>query len=104
MQVTATILYSINSLIQKQVPGAKVSLFGSRATGTATEESDWDILILTNKPVTADIKKLVHDTLFPFSVEIGAFINTLTVHEDEWLHDPSYYTIRQTTKGVMLQA
>jgi len=36
-----TILSSIKSQVQAAVPDAKVSLFGSRAYGTPTEESDW---------------------------------------------------------------
>ncbi len=39
------VLSSIKSRIQQILPGAKVMLFGSRAYGTPTEESDWDILV-----------------------------------------------------------
>jgi predicted nucleotidyltransferase len=48
----SAILSSIANEVAKVLPEAKVSLFGSRATGTATSESDWDILILTQEPVT----------------------------------------------------
>ncbi len=42
-----SILSSIKVSVQQVVPGAKVLLFGSRAHGVTTEESDWDILVLT---------------------------------------------------------
>jgi hypothetical protein len=85
-------------------PGSKVLLFGSRAYGVPTEESDWDILILTEHPVNAAIKKEIHSNLFPLSVQIGAFINTLLVQEDDWLNNPSYYSLHQTINKGMVQA
>ncbi len=104
MAMPNKILSLIKSKVQAIVPGAKVLLFGSRAYGVPTKESDWDILILTERPVNSAIKKDIHTSLFPLSVEIGAFINTLTVHENEWLNNPSYYSLQQTTQRGMVQA
>ena len=78
-------------------------LFGSRAYGTPTDESDWDILILMPQPVNKTIRKKIHDAIFPISVQIGAFINTLIVQEDDWVNNPSYYSLRQTVTKGMLQ-
>ncbi len=96
------ILSQIKSNVLRVLPGAKVCLFGSRAYGVPHEESDWDILILSRQPVTAVVKKRVHDVLFPVRVNIGAFINTLMVEETEWNTNPSYCTIQQTVKGGMV--
>ena len=104
MVTSNEILSSIKSQVQAAVPGAKVLLFGSRAYGKPTEESDWDILILTEQPVNSAIKKNIHTRLFPLSVEIGAFINTVTVQENEWINNPSYYSLHQTIKRGMVQA
>jgi len=51
------ILVSIKSQVQQVLPDAEIVLFGSRANGLFTEESDWDILILSDKPVTKKINK-----------------------------------------------
>jgi uncharacterized protein len=96
------ILSSIKSQILKAAPGAKVMLFGSRAYGTPTEESDWDILILTPQPVNPALKRNIHDTLFPISLKIAAFINTITVQENEWHKNPSYYSLYQSVAGRMV--
>jgi uncharacterized protein len=101
---SGNILSSIKSRVQTVVPDAKVLLFGSRAYGTPTEESDWDILVLTSQPVNSAIKKDIHASLFPLSVEIGSFINTLAVQENEWMNNPSYYSLHQTVKRGMVQA
>ena len=97
------ILHSIKSQILKEVPGAKVMLFGSRAYGVPSQESDWDILILTKQPVNQKLKKNIHDVLFPISIKIAAFINTLTVQENEWHKNPSYYSLYQSLSGRMVE-
>jgi len=96
------ILSAIKAQVQQVLPGAKVLLFGSRAYGQPTDESDWDILILTANPVTAVIKQAIHNALFPLSVQTGAFINSLTVEENEWLNNPAYYSLQQTVTKEML--
>jgi len=98
------ILSSIKSQILSVVPDAKVLLFGSRAYGKPTKDSDWDILILTSQPVNSAVKKEIHRSIFPLSVKIGAFINTLTVQKDDWENNPSYYSLHQTIKNRMVQA
>jgi len=97
-------LSSIKSHVLAVAPGAEVILFGSRAYGAPTKESDWDILILTDQPVTTALKKEIHKGVFPLSVKIGAFINTLTVQKDDWENNPSYYSLHQTVKSRMVQA
>jgi len=97
------ILTSIKSQVLKIVPGARVMLFGSMAYGTPTTESDWDILILTKQPVNATLKKQIHDALFPISVKIAAFINTLTVQENDWHKNPSYYSLYHSISERMIE-
>ena len=100
MLIAENILSLIETEVLKVVPDARVLLFGSRATNSYTEESDWDILVLTKQPVTAALKKLIHSHIFPISVDIGAFINILSVEEKQWLSNPAYYSLRQTIKTI----
>lgn len=104
MEGSDAILSLIKSQVRQVIPDAKIILFGSRAYGTPTTESDWDVLILTDQPVNTGIKKDIHTHLFPISVEIGAFINALTVQENDWLNNAAYYPLRQTIKKGMIQA
>lgn len=91
----SNILSSIKNKVQNVVPDATVMLFGSRAYGIPTTESDWDILILTSAPVNAILKKNIQFSVFPLSVQIGAFISILTVQQDDWVNNASYYSLRQ---------
>lgn len=86
----------IKKAVHQLVPDAQVLLFGSRANGTATEESDWDVLVLTKQPVDWKFKKKLHDHVFPLSVEAGTVISLLVVQEENWKNNPSYYALQQT--------
>jgi predicted nucleotidyltransferase len=86
----------IKKQVHEIVPGAKVLLFGSRANGTATEESDWDVLVLTKEKADRSLKQKLHQHLFPLSVEEGTVISLLVVQEENWNNDPSFYALQQS--------
>lgn len=91
----------IKNKVHEVVPDALVLLFGSRATGTAIEESDWDILVLTSQSADKKLKDAIHEKVFPVSVEAAAFINLFVVQEDEWLNNPSYYSLHKTVDNTL---
>jgi len=90
----------ILSLIKERVltvtPDAKVLLFGSRATGNTHAESDWDILILTQKKYPKSAKWLIHDKIFPISISNATFFNILLVQEHEWNFNAAYYALKMS--------
>jgi predicted nucleotidyltransferase len=47
---------SIKSTVGSFLPDAKVFLFGSRARGQATKDSDYDLLIITNDTFAPRVK------------------------------------------------
>ena len=92
------ILSTIKKLVKEEIPDAKVYLFGSQATGKVHEESDFDVLILTSEKVNRSLKHRINDKLFPLSLKICSFINTVIANEREWLTSPSYYCLRHSIK------
>ena len=98
------ILSTIKALVKEEIPDARVYLFGSRATGKVHEESDWDILVLTNQKVDNNLEKKVWTKLSKLSISIFDFIDCTIVNENEWQESPSYYVLRQSIKDETIPA
>jgi uncharacterized protein len=97
MLIKQQILFTIKQQIREILPDADVILFGSRLNNTDTEESDWDILVLTDdKTPTKQIRQVIHDKIFPLSVSVGSFINLLLVTKSDWQNNPSYYSLKKS--------
>jgi predicted nucleotidyltransferase len=63
---------------------AQVIVFGSRARGDAKRESDWDILILIDKPVSMEIETSFRNNLFDLEIETGEVFSTFVYQKKDW--------------------
>lgn len=69
-------LNAIKEKIVKAISPEKIILFGSYATGSATEESDVDLVVIWNSELNSHQRNLFLSRLFPkrdFSLDIFAF-------------------------------
>ncbi len=75
----------IKDMVLQENADAKVILYGSRARGTAVQDSDWDILVLLNKPNVSfkDEQKIRHK-LFDIELETGESISTFVYSQKDW--------------------
>ena len=65
---------------------AQVILFGSRARGDQSGESDWDFLILLSVEDTEIIKRQISDKLFEIELETEEIISSLIENQQKWNH------------------
>ena len=70
--------------IHKISPRAKVILYGSRARGDAIPESDYDLLVLVDHPVTLKEEDIFRQQLFPIEIEIGCVFTLNAYHLSDW--------------------
>src|ERR1035437_3845653 len=96
------ILAKIKSLVQEEIPDAKIYLFGSRVTGKVHDESDWDVLILTSSEVDKKLKHKINHHLFYLGLELEMIIDTVIVNEKQWLENPSYYVLRHSIRNKVV--
>ena len=95
----------IKNVVKQTDPTAVAILYGSRATGKAKKDSDWDILILLDRP-TVSIKdeQLFRENLYDLELEAGEHISTFVYGREEWNTTqsitPLYKSIQQN--GIIL--
>ncbi|MBN3035658.1 MAG: nucleotidyltransferase domain-containing protein [Bacteroidales bacterium] len=75
----------ISSRIKYQDPRADVILFGSHARGDAHDESDWDVLILIDRPKKSrSVEEMYRQVIFQLELELGEPISTLIYSKRDW--------------------
>ena len=74
------IKYAVLSVDDK----AEVILFGSRARGDNNKDSDWDILVLTDKEANVALQNKIRDKVYDIELEFVAPVSTIIRSKEEW--------------------
>ena len=75
----------IKQVVKQTDPTAVAILYGSRATGKAKKDSEWDILILLNRPtVSITDEQVFRHNLYDLELEAGEHISTFVYAEHDW--------------------
>lgn len=98
-------MVKIRSAVNETLPGAVAILYGSRATGKAKRNSDWDVLVLLNEPRVPSQKELqLRNNLYDLELETGERISSFIYTENEWNGrlsvTPFYRQVKQ--QGIVL--
>jgi predicted nucleotidyltransferase len=81
----ADILYQIKQLGRQLLPeDAHLLLYGSRARGDYHEGSDWDLLILLNRPQEASDFQNIAYPLMELGFNMGEYFSVQTYSQEEW--------------------
>lgn len=80
---------NISQLIRQHVnnidPNADVILYGSRARGDERDDSDWDILILTDYSIDMATERKFRAELYDLELETGEPLSVFVYSKHEWL-------------------
>jgi uncharacterized protein len=95
----------IKKTVQNVDAEAKVILYGSRARGNSSNESDWDILVLLTKPhVSFKDEQNIRHKLFDVELETGESISTFVYSANDWNTrlsvTPLYHNVKK--EGIYL--
>ena len=99
------ILKEIKARILAKDAEAKLFLFGSRATGKASADSDWDILILLNGPqLLAEEEQRFLYPIFDLEFETGVIIHPFIYSRHDWQTrypgSPLYQQVMKTARPI----
>ena len=88
MSNTLTILRELKRLLQEHFQDdiKDVILFGSQATGTAREDSDYDVLIVLNYDCDWKYKKAIRYTCYDIALKYDIFLDIKVVSLNELHH------------------
>ncbi|MCK4407328.1 MAG: nucleotidyltransferase domain-containing protein [Bacteroidales bacterium] len=94
----------IRQNISKIDPNAQIILYGSRARGTEKNDSDWDILVLTDYPVDIEKERDFRNNLYDLELETGEPFSVFVYSKMDWstkqIITPFYINV--TRDGISL--
>lgn len=76
-------LEKIKSIVVGLIPNSRVILFGSRARNTHDEQSDYDIMVVTEKDYDSTLKRSLRTELFKRLGRAGFSVDVLMNSESE---------------------
>jgi predicted nucleotidyltransferase len=85
-------LETVNKLknrLKRKVKLHEVILFGSRARGDAAPDSDMDVLVILDEPVSRQSRKIVSDQAWETGFEAGVVVVSVVVSRDSWENGPN---------------
>lgn len=100
------ILDLIRNTIREQEPTAEIILYGSRARGDARPDSDWDVIVLVDRPqprLTMGERSDLDYNLWFKGMEQGEEINTFAYTKQQWENlPPSLFKYNIQKEGIKL--
>lgn len=78
--ITQLIRDCINTVDQT----ADVILYGSRARGDERQDSDWDILVLTDYPANLITERKFRDKLYDLELDTGETFSVFVYSKKDW--------------------
>ena len=83
--LTIRIVEDLKSLLKERLQDglSDVILFGSQAIGSNSENSDYDILIITKNKADWKLERVISDTCYEIDLKYGIITDTHILAEDE---------------------
>jgi len=84
---------------------AEIILYGSRSRGDAHSESDWDLLILVDGPISDERTDRIRHKLYELEWEYGEVISSIVRTREEWnstLYQAIPFRQRVQQEGIRL--
>lgn len=78
------LLHEVKHIVRRLLPTADVLLYGSVARGTQDAESDYDILVLTDSPISKEDRCEIERMLLDLELLRDVILSTIYHSRSEW--------------------
>lgn len=78
------LLVRLKKVVRGFVPSATILLYGSVARGSQEANSDYDLLILTDRSLSTEEETGIRDSIYDLELEHGVLISTIFYSVQEW--------------------
>ena len=77
-------LQQIKSKVLQEDNRASIILFGSKARGDHQKDSDWDLLVLTDKQRTVELERKLRYSIYEIELEYLQPVSAIILNKLEW--------------------
>jgi predicted nucleotidyltransferase len=88
LPVERAILETFKVRVSAKLPLSRLVLFGSRARGDAQADSDMDVLVVLDAPVSAETQDIVSECAWEAGFDHGIVVSPIAVSRQEWEEGP----------------
>jgi len=78
------LLSELKGVVSRHVPDADILLYGSVARGTATTESDYDLLVIASRKLSRSEEDSLDADVYQLQLEQEVVFSVSVVASDEW--------------------
>jgi predicted nucleotidyltransferase len=78
------LLAELKRIVLGFVPDATLILYGSAARGERDPESDYDVLILLNSPLSKELDEELDTAIYALELDREAVLSTFLVTQKQW--------------------
>lgn len=82
--VDRQLLTDLKSLVLSRIPDATLLLYGSVARDEQAPESDYDILVLLQAPISRQQKTDIRSVIYDLELQHNVVMSIMYYTEDEW--------------------
>ena len=93
------ILQILKAKVAERLPLSRLVLFGSRARGDNEPDSDIEVLVVLDGPVSRESEEYVRSCAWELSYENGVVIFPLVVARTEWEEGPTSASLLAVAVG-----
>lgn len=86
------IVERLKRVLEQRVNLHQIILFGSRARGDFEAESDMDVLVVVDTPITPEIRVTVSECTWQVGFDAGIMIAAVLFSRKEWEEGPERYS------------